>query len=190
MNASDEAASLCNRARDGDLGAASELVSRFYQQIFAYFRRMSANDCDAADLTQKTFLKVWLSLASYGQRSSVSTWLHGIAHHVYVDWRRQRSSGDLHAEGWWEARVADDPTPYENASERDLANQLYNWVEQLEEEKREVVHLHYYQHLSLSEVAEALGIASSTVKYRLREALDFLRARAAEPKYVYERKSV
>jgi DNA-directed RNA polymerase specialized sigma24 family protein len=31
----------------------------------------------------------------------------------------------------------------------------------------------------LSETAEALGIATSTVKYRLREALDFLRAKAS-----------
>ena len=50
-------------------------------------------------------------------------------------------------------------------------------MQQLDEEKREAVHLHYYQGLSLSETAEVLGIAASTVKYRLREALDFLKAR-------------
>jgi len=42
--------------------------------------------------------------------------------------------------------------------------------------------LHYYQGLSLKETAEVLNIATSTVKYRLREALDVLRTQTAEPK--------
>ena len=52
----------------------------------------------------------------------------------------------------------------------------------MEDGVREVVHLHYYQGLSLSETSEALGIATSTVKYRLREALDVLRSQTNEPK--------
>src|SRR6185295_6253916 len=113
----DEAQILCDRARAGDLAAASELVALFYQRIFAYFRRLCGNDHDAADLTQKTFSKVWQSLASYQQRSTFSTWLHGIAHHVYVDWRRKRGAGDLQTEEWWGALPADSPTPFENAAE-------------------------------------------------------------------------
>ena len=59
---------------------------------------------------------------------------------------------------------------------------MFALVEQLDEDTRHTVHLHYYESLSLAETAEVLGIATSTVKYRLRQALDFLRSRAAEPK--------
>jgi len=55
-------------------------------------------------------------------------------------------------------------------------------VEQLEEDARQVIHLHYYQHLSLLETAEVLGVATSTVKYRLRGALELLRLRMSDPK--------
>jgi len=78
--------------------------------------------------------------------------------------------------------VADGPSPFESASGREAAHRLYALVEQLAEEQREVVHLHYYQALSLQETADALSIATSTVKYRLRNALDFLKLRLAEPK--------
>jgi len=37
------------------------------------------------------------------------------------------------------------------------------------------VHLHYYQGLSLRETAQVLGVATSTVKYRLREVFKILR---------------
>ena len=179
---SDHAETLCDRAGAGDLSAASELVGLFYERIFAYFRRLCRNDADAADLTQKTFFKVWTSLASFQRRSSFSTWLHGIAHHVYVDWRRTNRPADSQTDKWWEVCADDGPSPFEDAAERDLARRLFSLVERLEDGVREVVHLHYYQGLSLSETAEALGIATSTVKYRLRAALDFLRSQTNEPK--------
>lgn len=187
---SDAADILCERARQGDVEAASKLVTLFYQRIYAYLRRLSGNDDDAADLTQKTFAKVWNSLGSYLRRSSFSTWLHGIAYHVYLDWRRKRTLGDAQTDEWWETQAADSPTPFENAAERELAHQLYRWVDELDEEKKQTVHLHYYQNLPLHETAEVLGVAVSTVKYRLREALDFLRARSNEAELRTERKIV
>ena len=78
--------------------------------------------------------------------------------------------------------MADGPSPFEEAAEREMACQLYALVEQLDEETKEAVHLHYYQGLSLKVTAEVLNIATSTLKYRLREALNSLRAQTAEPK--------
>src|SRR6266704_822901 len=77
------------------------------------------------------------------------------------------------------ACVADGPSPFESAAEQDMARQLYALVQQLEEGAREAVHLHYYQGLTLQETAEVLNIATSTLKYRLREALNLLRAQTA-----------
>ncbi|HZQ47407.1 MAG TPA: RNA polymerase sigma factor [Verrucomicrobiae bacterium] len=173
---SDQAEQLCELAKAGNVAAASELVTGHYQKIFSYFRRWCGNDEDAADLTQKTFAKVWAALPSFEGRSSFSTWLHGIGRNVYVDWRRKGNRLDFQTDEWWAECVAEGPSPFEDAAERDLAGRLYALVAQLEENAREVVHLHYYQGLSLKETAEVLDIATSTVKYRLREALNVLRS--------------
>ncbi|HMJ66889.1 MAG TPA: RNA polymerase sigma factor [Candidatus Binatia bacterium] len=178
----DEAERLCNEARAGDMAAASELVELYSERIFSYFRRLCGHDSDAQDLTQKTFVKVWSSLKSFQGRSTFSTWIHGIAHNVYVDWRRRRNVVEYQTDEWWEACAAEGPSPFEDAAGREAAHQLYAAVEQLDEDARQVVHLHYYQGLSLKETAEVLNIATSTVKYRLREALNFLRTQTAEPK--------
>ena len=187
---SDDAETLCERACKGDLAAASELVARTYQQIFAYLRRLSGNDHDAADLTQKTFARTWQSLPSYQRRSSFTTWLHGVAYHVYLDWRRKRSPGEPQSDEWWETQAASSPTPYEDAADRELAHQLYRWVDELDDEKKQAVHLRYYQNLPLNETAQVLGVATSTVKYRLREALAFLRSRVAKAESLTERRDV
>ncbi len=141
-------------------------------------------------LTQKTFARSWQSLGSYKKRSSFSTWVHGIAHHVYLDWRRKRTVGDSQTDEWWEAQSDDSPTPFENTAERELAQQLFRWVDELDDEKKQTVHLHYYQNLTLNETAEVLGVAASTVKYRLHEALEFLRSRSAATESRTERRAV
>jgi RNA polymerase sigma-70 factor, ECF subfamily len=178
----DQVGQLCERAQAGDLAAASELVALFHRRIFGFFRRLCGNEEDAADLTQKTFAKAWSSLPSYTGRSSFSTWIHGIGYHVYVDWRRRGNRHDARNDEWWETCVADGPSPFEDAAEREMAGQLYALVEQLDGDTRETVHLHYYQDLSIKETAEIQNIATSTVKYRLREAMKFLRSKTAEPK--------
>ena len=173
---------LCERARAGDFEAASELLKRHYQAIFAYLRRLSGGDEDAADLTQRTFAKAWTSLPSFRGTSTFSAWLHGIARHVRLDWLRRRNNAVPQTDEWWEACPSGDPDPARNAEDRDLQGQLYRWVDELDDDKRQAVHLHYYQGLSLDETAAVLGIATSTVKYRLREAMNFLRSKSSEPK--------
>ena len=173
----EETERLCGLAQAGDMAAASELVRLHYERVYAFFRRLCGSDADAADLTQKTFSKGWAALGSYAGRSSFSTWLHGIGRNVYVDWRRKGNRLEPQSEEWWAGCVAEGPSPFDDAAERDGAARLHTLVSQLDDEKKEAVHLHYYQGLSLSETAEVLGVATSTVKYRLREALEFLRSR-------------
>jgi len=173
---------LCRRSQKGDTDAASALLTLHYERIFSYFRRLCGNDSDASDLTQKTFCKVWNAIASYSGRSRFSTWVHAIAHHVYVDWRRGNDRMEPQTDEWWTTCAADGLSPFEEATERETACQLYAAVDQLEETIRETVHLHYYQGLTIQETADALGIATSTVKYRIRNALDLIRARLPETK--------
>jgi RNA polymerase sigma-70 factor (ECF subfamily) len=75
---------------------------------------------------------------------------------------------------WWHESIA--RLESQEEGDRQLAASLYEAVEGLEEEKRLVVHLHYYQGLSLRETSQVLGIAPSTVKYRLREVMRALRS--------------
>lgn len=171
---SDSAEQLCERAQTGDMTAASELVSLNYQKIFAFLRRQCLNDSDAEDLTQKTFAKVWTALPTFAGRSSFSSWIHGIARNVYLDWRRKGNRLDAQMDDWWDTRVAEGPGPFENTSERELSARMHSLVARLDADVREVVHLHYYQGLSIKETAEVLDIATSTVKYRLRGALEEL----------------
>lgn len=173
---------LIAEARQGGMAAATQLVDRFYEAVYAFLRRLAGGDADAEDLTQKTFTRIWQALPRFEGRSSVSSWLHGIAYHVYQDWRRSNHRFESRPDAWWadcpDGRAAPDAV----AIESDLAAALYAAVDRLEPGVREAVHLHYYQGLTLAETADVLGLATSSVKYRLRTAVQDLHKRlAAEP---------
>ena len=169
---------LCERAKSADKNAACELLGIYHSDIFAYLRRLCGNRQDAEDLTQHTFLKVWSSLGRFAGRSEFSTWLYRIAHNTYIDWRR-RGPGEArnYPDPWWGECIDTKPGPLANAANRQMAQRLYEAVDQLDDDNRHIVHLHYYQHLSIRQTARVLDVATSTVKYRLREVLRILRTR-------------
>jgi RNA polymerase sigma-70 factor (ECF subfamily) len=166
-------------AQRGDRAAAVAIIERLYARVYAFLRRLSANDADAADLTQQTFGRVWTALPTFAGKSSVASWIHSIAYHVYVDWRRGSRRTEPRSEPWWAALPSSEPPPDEQAARADLANRLYATVDKLETDLRDTIHLHYYQGLTLDETASALSVATSTVKYRLRSALDELQKQMA-----------
>lgn len=164
-------------AQAGDADAAEQLITVYHARVFAFLRRLCGNESDAEDLTQRTFARVWTSLGSFAGRSSVSSWIHGIAHHVYLDWRRSDRRTEARTDDWWASCPASGPGPSEIAVSADLASAAYAAVDRLDAESRSAVHLHYYQGLTLQETAEALDVSVGTVKNRLRSALEELQSR-------------
>jgi len=170
--------SLCKRARKADKDAACELLRIHYTDVYSYLRRLCGSTADAEDLTQQTFLKVWSSFDGFAGRSKFSTWLYRIAHNTYIDFQRGNAGSNRdRSDQWWAECIDTNPGPFANVAERQLARRLYETVDQFDEDKRSIVHLHYYQGLSIRETAKVLNIATSTVKYRIREVLRILRVK-------------
>src|SRR5262245_41269299 len=172
-----DASQLVRAFRSGERADAVQLIESFYGRIYNFLRRLTANEADAADLTQQTFSRFWQRLPSFEGRSSVSSWVHGIAYHVYVDWRRANGHIEARSNEWWETHESAAPGPDEITATSDMKATLYRYVEGLESDLRATVHFHYYQELTLQETADAMGVATSTVKYRLRQGLAELQKR-------------
>ena len=180
---------LLKRAKKADIDAANELLRIYYEDVYSYLRRLCGCQADAEDLTQQTFLKVWSSLDHFKGRSKFSTWLYRIAYNCYIDWRRKnRSNVQPGADEWWLECTDGNPGPSQKLAQRQLSRQLYEAVDRLDEDKKQTVHLHYYQGLSIRETAKVMGVATSTVKYRLREVFKILRIKLGVRRSAHEQK--
>jgi RNA polymerase sigma-70 factor, ECF subfamily len=87
----DEDLDLVTRAADGERDAFDELVIKYQKPLYSLVYRMVSNHEDTADLLQKTFVKAFLGLRSFEQRSSFKTWLYQIAINLAKNVYRDRS---------------------------------------------------------------------------------------------------
>ena len=123
----------------------------------------------AEDAVQETYLKAYRSMPAFRGDCSEKTWLMRIAVNVCRDMRRS---------AWFryvDRRVTLDhlPDPVEPVSDASIA--LMQEIMRLPQKYREAVLLYYYEAMTTDEIAQALGIAKSTVSARLEQGRQALR---------------
>ncbi len=158
--------------RNGDRGAAEELVDRTYSAVYASIYRMCGDADTASDLTQETYRKAWEALDRFDGRSQIFTWLYRIAYTTFLNSiRRPRRVMPLE-----EAPEMSDGAPAadEVLGDREEAARLRNAVMQLPEELRLTVTAHFWGGLPVEEVARMEKITGAAVRKRLRKAFSIL----------------
>src|SRR5215472_10348028 len=75
----DDDKQLVKRIGAGDRQALSELYTRYQRLLFNYLLQLTPDFGLAEELLQDTLVAVWKSACSFEGRSSVRTWLIGIA---------------------------------------------------------------------------------------------------------------
>ena len=165
--------------RRGDLDALSALLARYQNRLYRYLLRMVRNQAEAEDLFQLTWIRVAEKIQRYDSRRSFEPWLFALARNLAIDHiRRIRpesldepiagDSGETAA-----ARLESRERPVlEGILERERAGRLAAALDQLPVIYRELLTLRFEEEMKLEEIAEVLDAPLSTVKTRLRRALD------------------
>jgi len=165
---------LVARLRAGEHKAAAELVDLYYEQIYLFLRRLGHSRQVGEDLTQESFLRAWNHIGQLRDGRALNSWLYRIAGNASrLYWRRHAGSSPASIEG---IDVADDSeTGADRVGRNEELERLKKTVGRLSMKLRQVIVLHYMQHLTIAEAAEAAGIREGTFKSRLNRALKILR---------------
>ncbi len=165
---------IVKRVAQGDRQALAELYGRYQRPLFHYLLQLTPDYGLAEEMLQDTLVAVWKSARSFEARSSVLTWLIGIARRqAHNTLRRHRlpfaDESDLLE------LPANDPEPEEFALASVERDELVAAFRQLAPVHREILTLTFVQELSYQETAQALGVPLGTVKSRLSNAKKALR---------------
>jgi RNA polymerase sigma-70 factor (ECF subfamily) len=157
----------------GDRSAMRVLFARHKDRVFRFILRMVRDRALADDLLNDVFLVVWQRATSFAGRSSVSTWLLGIARHKALTALAARRTEPLDHE----ADIVDPaPDPEDALAGKQRAALLRRAIHSLSPTHREIVDLVYDQGRSIAEIAELLHIPANTVKTRMFYARQHLAA--------------
>jgi RNA polymerase sigma-70 factor (ECF subfamily) len=159
-------AMLIGQIAAGDKLAMRALFARHQVKVYRFVLRIVRDASLAEDTVSETFLDAWQHADRYEGRSSVSTWLLGIARHRALDAARRRPTESLDCEA---AQNAVDPAgdPEAQFGQKEAGAVVRGALAALSRDHAEIIDLVYYQEKSIREIVEILGIPENTVKTRM-----------------------
>jgi RNA polymerase sigma-70 factor (ECF subfamily) len=167
---------LILRAQQGERDALDELLRRHQERLYRYIAGVVGAPATAEDVLQETFLRIARKLRWLSEPGYFRAWSFRIAsREAFRALRAQRPNVPL--ENIDESRL---PVDAPSLSRAEL-DELRGTVAALSPGSRAVIQLHYFEELSLDEVALALDIPLGTVKSRLAYGLEQLRRTYRNP---------
>ena len=165
--------SLWNRVTSERAPAQAPTFAQIYEDnvdaIWRALRRLGVADAQLEDAVQDVFLVLHRRSSEFEHRSSIRTWLFGIAHRVASDYRRaarRKGTGVELDEQLHDTR----PAPDEHLARTQAQRLMLAALDKLDEDKRTVFYLAEIEQQPIVDIADALGINRNTAYTRLRLA--------------------
>ena len=177
MTASD--LDLARRAKDGNREAFRHLLERHYDTLYGVAYRFFGNATEAEDVAQEIAMTLADRVGLFRGDSRFSTWLYRVAVNGCRDHaRRRRGASELQRKymAFAEHRAAD------WADSSDKVRWLYRSLDWLDPTLKETALLVLAEDMSHAQAGKVLGVAESTVSWRMHEVKKRLKtiARSAD----------
>jgi RNA polymerase sigma-70 factor, ECF subfamily len=150
------------------------LYREHYPFVWKSVRRLGIPDAEVDDVVQDVFVVVHRRLGDFERRSSVRTWLFGIAYRVVRDKRRSFAARVNRERSVEEPRPPTEPD--RKLSRHQAVAALDDLLAELDEDQRETFVMAEVVKMSAPEIAELTGVKLNTVYSRLRRAREAFEA--------------
>jgi RNA polymerase sigma-70 factor (ECF subfamily) len=165
---------LIKEIANGSREAFRTLYGRYVRRVFSYSFKITRNSKIAEEITNDVMFEVWRGAKSFKGKSSLLTWILGIAHNKAINEIRKRSPELLESEEF--SRFANSGEGVEEKMlEKDRAERIKMALDNLSVEHRTVLELTFYQGLSYQEIAGIMNCPVNTVKTRMFYAKEKLK---------------
>ena len=155
----------------------ARLYERYFDRVYAFALTRTGDRTAADDVTAETFRRALQNLSQFRWRGvPFSAWLFRIAANAAAD-HYQRSSRETPLP---EARDPEDESWEARLIEVETRAELFQLVQRLPQDQRQVIVMRFGRDKSSKETARALGRSEGAVKQLQHRALEALRAWVGE----------
>ncbi|MDR0328035.1 MAG: RNA polymerase sigma factor [Planctomycetaceae bacterium] len=164
--------------------AFEEIVHRYERELYNYLYRYLGNSANAEDVFQKTFLMILEKSGKFDADRKFRPWLYSVAANIAIDHLRRAKRYSVISMD--ESRGNDDtctiadmvegnePEPFEEPMDREIAGKVREAVDALPEQMRQAVYMVYFQGMTCRAAADAVGIHYNALSLRLKHAVQKL----------------
>lgn len=156
----------------------SEKISEWFYQYnkdIYHFLLYYIGSGDIEDLVQEVFIRAIKGFEAYQGKSSPKTWLLSIARNVGIDEVRKRKRNKWkHVIGFGDYEPTEENTPEKMLQLNEKNKRLYQVIQALKSNYRDVIILRAIKEQSVSETATILGWSENKVRITYHRALKVL----------------
>lgn len=132
-----------------------QIYREYYPKVFGYLRSRVERIQDAEDLAQTVFIKVYTKLDLFdSEKSSISTWIFNITRNTLID--HQRSMSLRNHDEIPETMADESEDAIDNLITEESMERLADALEQLTDEERDLIIMHYYNNYTMLKIAEIM----------------------------------
>ena len=165
---------LIRRAQGGDVAAFARVLDLYYGAIYRFAWKWCGHRANAEDIAQQSCIKLANSLAQFRFQAAFTSWLYQLVISCARDWQRSQERHD-HDE-----LPEDAPMPDHGRTEDHIyLAQLLEQLDELGEGMKETALLVHAEGLSHAEAGEILGVAESTISWRVHAIRKHMNRREA-----------
>ena len=156
----------------GDLQKLGLLFERYNKNLFGFFFRLTRDAQLSEDLVQGVFERLLKHRETYTGDGSFTSWLFSIARNLHIDHcRKEKRNVEVASEDM--GNYAQEEIPDDPITSRKLI--LEQALQQLDEDKRDVLIMSRYQGLMYQEIADIMGTSESAIKVKMFRTMNELR---------------
>lgn len=160
---------------DGNLEAYDVLVGRYQETFWRFLFKFCPNESELQDLVQEAFIRVYRYLPGWQATGSFKGWALRVALSAGYDHIRKQRRKPLTNRSWEPIEeeietLLGEEDPFEADLPHPNAELIERVLSELRPQDRLLITLHYYDELSLPEIATRLEWGLSKVKVRLFRA--------------------
>ena len=166
-------AELVQQSKDGDRQAQYQLYKQYNKAMFNICVRMMANEADAEDVLQDSFIDAFKNLSYYRGESTFGAWLKRIVINKCINAIKKKKLDLVPLEQKEYALV--DNSFFNKAPENHDINKVREGIQQLPDGYRTVFSLYAVEGYDHGEIAHIMGVTESTSKSQYNRAKKKLR---------------
>jgi RNA polymerase sigma-70 factor (ECF subfamily) len=160
---------IVDAVKGGDRNAYRGIVDRYKRRAYHIALGFVSDPQDALDISQSAFIKAYRNIKRFDSGKPFMPWFYRILRNLCLDHVRR-------AKRRREVPLSEVIVPVDDAMDRQVHVALRRAIDDLAEEQRQVVILHYFEGLSYKEMASMLGKPIGTIMSTLYHARQKLKA--------------
>ena len=182
----DKGAISYQRYLNGDITGLEDLVEMYNSSLILYINGFVNNISASEDIAADTFVELIVRKSRFNSEYKFKTWLYRIARNNTIDFLRKQSKRQHKPIQDCENELQDSENLEKNILKTEQNKQLYNAIQHMHNDYRDVLHLVYFEDMSYNEVSTVLSKNNKQIKNLVYRAKQALKQRLERDGFVYE----